>query len=90
MDLRMDNTISRVAFLTENNNLGTLEVSRPPIWSILSFLLLLNVHQQHLGPEGQGLGLLNQLLVGGVRLDTHHDCALLRVNLGIKFRIPDK
>merc|ERR1719210_2520354 len=67
-----------------------LEVRSPPIWSILSFLLLLNVHQQHLGPEGQGLGLLYQLLVGGVRLDTHHNCALLGVNLGIKFRIPDQ
>ena len=39
-------------------------------------------------PEGQSLGLLNQLLVWRIGLHPHHDRSLLRIDLGIQLSIP--
>lgn len=66
-----------------------LEVGGAPVGRVLGFLLLLNVHQQHLGPEGQRLGFLDQLLVGRVGLHSHHHRPLLGVDLGVQLCVPE-
>ncbi|MFN9906684.1 MAG: hypothetical protein ACK56F_11280, partial [bacterium] len=66
------------------------EVGGSPVGRILRLFLLFNIHLEHLGAEGERLGLLDELLVGGVRVHAHHDGALLRVDLGVQLGVPDE
>ena len=43
-----------------------------------------------ISPKRQSLGFFNQLLVGGVSLNPHHNSTLLGVNLGVQLGIPDE
>ena len=62
-----------------------LEVGCSPVERLF---LLLNTTLELLGAQRQHLGLLHELLVRRVSLNSHHNCALLRVDLGVEFCIP--
>ena len=66
------------------------EVRGSPVGSVLGLFLLLNIHLEHLGAEGERLGLLNELLVGGVGVHAHDNSALLGVDLGVQLGVSDQ